>query len=156
MGDSLSVGFEYLDVGCRTDCLDAFKSKLQESGKVNSTFDSKAFFTPSSRLTLTTPLAATQSESGLVKLPGSEGLRVPPRLLSDQMINVYFQEWAPLFPVLHRPTFLKMYADYVANPASIKDPHSIAQLHLVFGIAALSSEVRRYGECYLAHFLMNP
>ncbi|MCJ1431209.1 Transcriptional activator protein acu-15, partial [Xylographa pallens] len=120
--------------------VDAFKSRLQESGKTNSTFDSKAFFTPSSRLILTTPLTATQSDSDVVKLPGSDGLKVPPRLLSDQMINVFFQEWAPLFPVLHRPTFLKLYADYVANPTSIKDQHSIAQLHLVFGIAALSSE----------------
>ncbi|MCJ1391399.1 hypothetical protein MMC18_004263 [Xylographa bjoerkii] len=120
--------------------VDAFKSKLQESGKANSTFDSKAFFTPSSRLILTTPLIATQANCDLVKLPGSEGLKVPPRLLSDQMINVFFQEWAPLFPVLHRPTFLKLYAEYVANPMSIKDQHSIAQLHLVFGIAALSSE----------------
>ncbi|MCJ1285635.1 hypothetical protein MMC26_004976 [Xylographa opegraphella] len=120
--------------------VDAFKSKLQESGKANSTFDSKAFFKPNSRLMLTTPLTATQSDSGSVKHVGSEGSKVPPRLLSDQMINVFFQEWAPLFPVLHRPTFLKLYGEYVANPASIKDPHSIAQLHLVFGIAALSSE----------------
>ena len=129
-------------MGCHADCLDAFKSRLQESGKADSTFDSKAFFTPSSRLIMITPRTATQSDSDLAKLPGSESLKVPPRLLSDQMINVFFQEWAPLFPVLHRPTFLKLYADYVANPTSIKDPHSIAQLHLVFGIAALSSEVR--------------
>ncbi|MCJ1402994.1 hypothetical protein MMC11_006216 [Xylographa trunciseda] len=119
---------------------DAFKSKLQESGKANSAFDSKAFFTPTSRLMSTTPLVVTHSTCDPVKLPGSEALKVPPRLLSDQMINVFFQEWAPLFPVLHRPTFLKLYADYAANPTSIKDQHSIAQLHLVFGIAALSSE----------------
>ena len=57
------------------------------------------------------------------------------------MINIFFQEWAPLFPVLHRPTFLKIYTDYVANPECLQDQQSIAQLNLVFGIAALSAEV---------------
>ena len=57
------------------------------------------------------------------------------------MINVYFQEWAPLFPILHRPTFLNMYADYMTNPESINDQHVIAQLNLIFSIAALSTEV---------------
>ena len=57
------------------------------------------------------------------------------------MINVYFQEWAPLFPILHRPTFLNMYADYMINPEGIKDQHIIAQLNLIFSIAALSTEV---------------
>ena len=57
------------------------------------------------------------------------------------MINVFFQEWAPLFPVLHRPTFLKVYEDYVIDPDMVKDLQSIAQIHLVFGIAALSTEV---------------
>ena len=57
------------------------------------------------------------------------------------MINIFFQEWAPLFPVLHRPTFLATYSDYVTNPESMKDQHSIVQLNLVFGIAALSADV---------------
>jgi len=50
-------------------------------------------------------------------------------------------EWAPLFPVLHRPTFLKLYEDYTANPEKVEDKQAIAQLNLVFGIAALSAEV---------------
>ena len=57
------------------------------------------------------------------------------------MINIFFQEWAPLFPVLHRPSFLNIYAEYVANHESVKDRQAIAQLNLVFGIAALSAEV---------------
>lgn len=65
----------------------------------------------------------------------------PPRLVSDQMINIFLQEWSPLFPVLHRPTFLKLYEDYVACPEGVNDSHAIAQLNLVFGIAALSAEV---------------
>ena len=58
------------------------------------------------------------------------------------MVNIFFQEWASLFPVLHRPTALKVYTDYVTDPAGVKDKHSVAQLNLIFGIAALSAEVR--------------
>lgn len=68
--------------------------------------------------------------------------KLPSRMVSDHMVNIFFQEWAPLFPVVHRPTVLKGYTDYVNDPASIKDKHSIAQLNLIFGIAALSAEVR--------------
>ena len=57
------------------------------------------------------------------------------------MINVFFQEWAPLFPILHRPSFLQIYENYTADPDTFKDLQSIAQIHLVFGIAALSTEV---------------
>ncbi|KAF1983926.1 hypothetical protein K402DRAFT_337549 [Aulographum hederae CBS 113979] len=66
----------------------------------------------------------------------------PPRMLSDQLVNIFFQEWAPLFPVLHRPTFLVLYEQYVAAPGAIRDLKSIAQLNLVFGIAALSNDSR--------------
>jgi hypothetical protein len=57
------------------------------------------------------------------------------------MINIFFQEWAPLFPVLHRPTFLSLYARYVARPEDVENQQSIAQLHLVFAITAVSAEV---------------
>jgi len=57
------------------------------------------------------------------------------------MINIFFQEWAPLFPVVHRPTVLNLYTDYVANPHGDINKHAIAQLNLIFGIAALSAEV---------------
>jgi hypothetical protein len=58
------------------------------------------------------------------------------------MINIFFQEWAPLFPVLHRPKFLSLYEQYVSSPETVVDKKSIAKLNLVFGIAALSSDVR--------------
>lgn len=60
------------------------------------------------------------------------------------MINIFFQEWAPLFPVLHRPTFLGLYEQYVSSPEDLADKKSIAQLNLCFGIAALSSDVRNF------------
>lgn len=67
---------------------------------------------------------------------------VPPRLVSDQLINIYFQEWAPLFPALHRPSFLVLYEKYVSNPQTVTDNEAIAQLNLIFAIAALSCQVR--------------
>jgi hypothetical protein len=71
------------------------------------------------------------------------------------MINIFFQEWAPLFPVLHRPTFLGLYEKYVASPESMVDKKSIAQLNLVFGIAALSSDVRVSTRPKYMHALAN-
>lgn len=69
-------------------------------------------------------------------------MKTPPRLVSDQLINIFFQEWAPLYPVVHRPTILKAYGEYLNNSDSLKlDVHVMAQLNLIFGIAALSSRV---------------
>lgn len=75
--------------------------------------------------------------------------KAPPRLVSDQMINIFCQEWAPLFPVLHRPTFLNLYDKYMKNPEEVEDHHSVAQLNLVFGIAALSAEVKSHSYCQM-------
>lgn len=43
--------------------------------------------------------------------------------------------------MLHRPSFLKLYEEYVTNPDDMKDDHNLAQLHLVFSIAGLSSNL---------------
>lgn len=75
--------------------------------------------------------------------------KAPPRLVSDQMVNIFCQEWAPLFPVLHRPTFLNLYDKYMKNPEEVEDHHSIAQLNLVFGISALSAEVNSHSYCQM-------
>lgn len=113
--------------------LEMFKLKVQESGRPCTDFKTESFF-------------ATDNKAS--NPPGSSpkcatAMKAPPRLVSDQMINIFFQEWAPLFPVLHRPTFLDTYTNFVAYPEGIKDRHAIAQLNLVFGIAALSTEVCR-------------
>jgi hypothetical protein len=113
---------------CADSGSDAFKSKVQESGRSIGNLDTKVFF----------------NTTGSAIAPPSAPVTfvAPPRLVSDQMINVFFQEWAPLFPIFHRPTFLQLYADYVTDPGSITDRQSLAQLNLVFGLAALSSEVQ--------------
>jgi len=113
--------------------VDAFKHKVQETGRSCTELTPDAFF----------PAELRASVSPLISHGRIASSKAPPRLVSDQLINIFFQEWAPLFPVLHRPTFLALYGDYVASPESIDDQKSIAQLNLVFGIAAQSSEVCR-------------
>lgn len=71
----------------------------------------------------------------------SPSLTVPPRLFSDRCVNIFFQEWAPLFPIVHKPTFLALYENYVSSPEGIVDSHQLAQLHLIFAIASSSSEL---------------
>jgi len=108
-----------------------FKRKLQESGKANADFNVDAFFS-----------SATKFSSPAVLPLEDNGMWTPPsRLFSDQMVNRFFQEWAPLFPVLHKPAFLSLYEQYTGNSSIIQDKKSLAQLNLVFGIAALSSKV---------------
>ncbi|KAK4248760.1 fungal-specific transcription factor domain-containing protein [Corynascus novoguineensis] len=107
--------------------IESLKRKMQESGKSCSDFNPEAFL-------------HIQGCYPLTAKPPSHTMRIPPRLFSDRCVNVYFQEWAPLFPVLHKPTFLRVYEEFVADPEKIKNNHKLAQLYLVFGIAALSSE----------------
>jgi len=112
--------------------IEAFKHRVQESGRSTTDIDTERLLGSSLRRTSESPLT-----------PSSPVVwRAPPRLVSDQLINIFFQEWAPLFPVLHRPTFLTLYEKYVADADSVTDKNAVAQLNLVFGIAALSGGAR--------------
>lgn len=82
----------------------------------------------------------TQSTQPISYNRGDQTIQTPPRIVSDQLINIYFQEWAPLYPVVHRPTVLKAYEQYLADSLQ-GSSHDLAQLNLVFGIAALASTV---------------
>lgn len=111
--------------------IEAFKSKIQESGRSAREIDTTLLLSSSFRKPRKTP------EAFLPLVFTS-----PPRLVADQLINIFFQEWAPLFPVLHRPTFLTLYSRYVADCESVTDKAEVAQLNLVFSIAALSHGAR--------------
>ncbi|KAK7989355.1 hypothetical protein PG989_009670 [Apiospora arundinis] len=111
--------------------IETFKRRLQENGKSCSDFNPEAFL----HIQGCTPLTTTEPASAL---------RIPPRLFTDRCVNVYFQEWAPLFPVLHKPTFLRLYEDFSADAEKVKSNYKTAQLYLVFGIASLSSESPDY------------
>ena len=111
--------------------IEAFKYRVQETGRSTQDIDVSKLLASSEpkqhdATTQTTPV----------------DFKAPARMVSDQMVNIFFQEWAPLFPVLHRPTFLTLYERYVADPDEVTDKAEIAQLNLVFGIAALSTGTR--------------
>jgi hypothetical protein len=107
--------------------LDAFNGNLVNQGKSSSKLSIEALTKLSPPLSHGSP---------------NQAIKTPPRLVSDQLINIFFQEWAPLYPVVHRPTILKAYGEYLNNSDSLNlDVHVMAQLNLIFGIAALSSSV---------------
>ncbi|KAL7936910.1 N-terminal binuclear Zn cluster-containing/DNA binding domain-containing protein [Trichoderma chlorosporum] len=105
----------------------SLKRKMQDSAKPCSEFTPDAFL----HIQGCAPLVAKMSE---------QPSRIPPRLFSDRCVNVFFQEWAPLFPVLHKPTFLRIYEEFVNDPERVKSNYKLAQLYLVFSLAGLSSE----------------
>jgi hypothetical protein len=111
--------------------VEAFKHKVQERGRSTQDINTSALLSSSIRK----PSESPPNESPVV-------YKAPARMVSDQFVNVFFQEWAPLFPVLHRPTFLILYERYVADADTVTDKAEIAQLNLVFGVAALSSGTR--------------
>ncbi|PON21589.1 hypothetical protein TGAM01_v209478 [Trichoderma gamsii] len=105
----------------------SLKRKMQDSGKPCSDFTPDAFL----HIQGSTPLVTKMSD---------QSSKIPPRLFSDRCVNVFFQEWAPLFPVLHKPTFLRIYEEFVNDPERVKGNYKLAQLYLVFSLAGLSSE----------------
>ncbi|KAF2758316.1 hypothetical protein EJ05DRAFT_485457 [Pseudovirgaria hyperparasitica] len=112
--------------------VDAFKLRVQGTQRPCSEIRPDSFFRPRH----VSVVEIEQNGSRIVSW------KAPPRMVSDQMINIFFQEWAPLFPVLHRPTFLTMYERYVANIEEVTDRNSLALLNLVFSIGALSCSSR--------------
>ncbi|GAD99826.1 acetate regulatory DNA binding protein FacB [Paecilomyces variotii No. 5] len=108
--------------------VDVFTSKLEENGKSASSISTQAL---------------TESPPMISYPLLDEAFKTPPRLVSDQLINIFFQEWAPLYPVVHRPTILKTYDHYLTDADSLaSNKYAVAQLNLIFGIAALSARSR--------------
>ncbi|RMZ89757.1 hypothetical protein DV736_g3021, partial [Chaetothyriales sp. CBS 134916] len=106
--------------------IEAFERKAQEHIKLPQSISAAAL------------LHGSQSPKAVSHHPP----RTPPRLQSDQYINLFFQEWQPLLPILHRPTFLRVYEQYLAGHDTSKwqsNRHAIAQLFLIFEISALSA-----------------
>jgi hypothetical protein len=105
----------------------AFKRKVQQERKDDIKIDIDAFF-----------LTKGKAIDIMANVPLC--WRSPSRMLSDKLVNIFFQEFAPLFPIIHRPTFLTLYDEYTSNSELVKDHKSTAQLFLVFGIAGLSTQ----------------
>ncbi|KAL4869763.1 hypothetical protein BDV12DRAFT_72067 [Aspergillus spectabilis] len=91
----------------------------------------------------TSTKALTASPAPISHSRLDQALKTAPRLVSDQLINIFFQEWAPLYPVVHRPTILKAYEQYLSDSESFQgNKHDVAQLNLIFAVAALSATSR--------------
>lgn len=80
------------------------------------------------------------NNSASLTYDASWALKIPSRMASDQMINIFLQEWSPLFPILNRQETLKEYTEFVADPEGLDDNHTIAKLYLIFCIGAISAE----------------
>jgi hypothetical protein len=141
--DDESANSYFMGTSSGRTMIDAFKKKLQESGRPASNIDTNKFFQ-----------ADGVRPCGGVR-PHCVEWKAPPRMVSDQLVHIFFQEWAPLFPVLHRPSFLALYEEYVSCPEAMDDKRSLAQLHLVFGIAALSSDVSLFDTPRLSVWLIS-
>ncbi|RAH44767.1 C6 transcription factor FacB/Cat8 [Aspergillus brunneoviolaceus CBS 621.78] len=108
--------------------VDAFVNKLSDQNRLPPNFSIRAL---------------TAAPPSISRSRIDQTLKTAPRLVSDQLINIFFQEWAPLYPVVHRPTILKAYEQYLSGTESLRDnKHNLTQLNLIFGIAALASASR--------------
>jgi hypothetical protein len=63
-------------------------------------------------------------------------------MTTDRLVNIFIQEYAPLFPILQSQAILTLYEEYVNNAGQMQDGKGLAQLNLVFAISALSSQAR--------------
>ena len=71
---------------------------------------------------------------------GSPGKR-PPRLITDQLVNVFVQEWLQLFPVLDRAQFLQLYTKYIADE---KNPDSRTDLKVPLALSVAAASTTNY------------
>lgn len=115
-----------------------FKQKLLDTNRFSTNFNTDSF--------LTSPASMSISSLSLDGGRASNTLQPPPRLQSDHFLVSYFQEYHPLFPVVHRPAFLRFYEKLLksvenGNPGAGLSKHAIAQLFLIFSIMAEHSDV---------------
>ncbi|KAL3445363.1 hypothetical protein BJX65DRAFT_297083 [Aspergillus insuetus] len=121
-------GFDGYGVSSTRGFANVFTTKLTDQGRLAPATSIEALTTSP------TPISPSRLD---------QALKTAPRLVSDQLINIFFQEWAPLYPVVHRPTILKAYEQYLANSESFQgNKHDVAQLNLIFAVAALSATSR--------------
>ncbi|KAF8467321.1 fungal-specific transcription factor domain-containing protein [Kalaharituber pfeilii] len=130
------TGSFYLGGSSGLPFVDFFRKTLRDRGFLKEDFDITAFFTSQNLGHAGHPYPLVQS-----------GYHAPSRLSSDHLVTSFFQEYHPLFPIIHRPSFLKQYEKLISccetstAPNDILPNYSLAQLYLVFAIAARNSEV---------------
>ena len=104
--------------------------KAKESGKLSPT------------LTIDTQFGdgAPFSKGRLSTDCSSQGKR-PPRLITDQLVNIFVQEWLQLFPILDRSQFLQLYASYMADE---KKPDSLSDLKVSLALSVAAASTTNY------------
>ncbi|KAF3080750.1 hypothetical protein TWF102_002106 [Orbilia oligospora] len=119
--------------------IDIFKSRMKETSPCDIEFSGNTFFTRKERIVKIFPNRSA-----------AHAVKPPPRMISDLLVTAFFQEYHPLFPVLHRPKFLSIYENLInceqESPEYPREYHEIAQLFLVFSIASSQSETRNTAE----------
>ncbi|KAJ6258882.1 Transcriptional activator [Drechslerella dactyloides] len=109
------------------------------SGRAFIEFSGNTFFTRKERIVKIFPNRSA-----------AHAVKPPPRMISDLLVTAFFQEYHPLFPILHRPKFLSIYDNLINceqdSPEYPREYHEIAQLFLVFSIASSQSETRNTAE----------
>ncbi|KAF8443457.1 fungal-specific transcription factor domain-containing protein [Terfezia claveryi] len=135
------AGRFYLGESSGLPFVDFFKRTLQGTGRLKHDFDIGSFFMNQS----------SGNTQALQQAPSN----APSRLSSDHLITAFFQQYHPLFPILHRPSFLKQYEKLISCseistvPSKILSKYSLVQLYLVFAIAARNSEMHNKAEVKL-------
>ncbi|KAJ8100545.1 fungal-specific transcription factor domain-containing protein [Lipomyces tetrasporus] len=61
---------------------------------------------------------------------------LPPRVLADQLVNFFFNDWHPIFPVLHAPTFMTDYEKAYNASTLLGKEEFLVQLYLIFAISS--------------------
>ncbi|KAK6332899.1 hypothetical protein TWF696_002918 [Orbilia brochopaga] len=119
--------------------IDIFKSRMRETSPCDIEFSGNTFFTRKEKIVKIFPNRSA-----------AHAVKPPPRMISDLLVTAFFQEYHPLFPILHRPKFLSIYENLISceqdSPEYPREYHEIAQLFLVFSIASSQSETRNTAE----------
>ncbi|KAK6530146.1 hypothetical protein TWF694_003514 [Orbilia ellipsospora] len=119
--------------------IDIFKSRMKQTSPCDIEFSGNTFFTRKERIVKIFPNRSA-----------AHAVKPPPRMISDLLVTAFFQEYHPLFPILHRPKFLSIYENLINceqdSPEYPREYHEIAQLFLVFSIASSQSETRNTAE----------
>ncbi|KAF3932117.1 hypothetical protein ABW20_dc0107169 [Dactylellina cionopaga] len=112
---------------------------MKETSSCDIEFSGNTFFTRKERIVKIFPNRSA-----------AHSVKPPPRMISDLLVTSFFQEYHPLFPILHRPKFLSIYENLInceqESPEYPREYHEIAQLFLVFSIASSQSETRNTAE----------
>jgi hypothetical protein len=71
---------------------------------------------------------------GLHTKPTIKQAPFPDRELGLRLVNFYFEHANPQVPILHRPTFMKMFEEAYAEEDRVRTPRELYMLNIVFAI----------------------